>query len=754
MKTNTPTLACLFTRLLLIAAAAPLHAAPHINFTDSWKDFLLYDRATQTASVTSSGAFTMSVSLPLNGASITLLDPVLGGPSEVYVGLNFPNGTEVDIVDSDFGQATSLSMKNQTATFPGVDDSTGAFIGHSSFSWSGGFLNFTITIPKDILLAESLYTNTPSVITDRYELVIGFSQFTYDNPLLKITGNSLGTNVFAGGSAPYHLRSGSIHGTGDALPPKLSVTSPAANTTVYDADPVIHLQGAVSDNEPLTGVQLWLNTGGPFNIDQTNALGTNLNWTATIDLRQSTTPGPSVISVVASDVSGNSSTVTRHVTWLETNAAAIIVDPPGAGKIVGLTEGQRVFVGSTYHLRAVPSSDAWIVSSWGDTNGNIFGQGPTLDYVYPINGPLVLTFAPNQFKKMAGIYTATFSNPDYPNVGSTGYLNFTLNTSGAFSGHCWLPWHSQPYPFSGVFLPSDQSTWIVDLTLGATSLNPTYLEMLISSDTNSPDVAPGFLSGTASDAGGDVFPITGEIAGWPASTNLVPGLYNLTLSGWDIDPANVPSGFGFLSTRLASNGAVSMTLNLPDGATPPLSFNTWISPDGTCPIYAPLYGGKGYIIGSLQYLLDGSHQIANTGPLVWLNTSATGFYPNGFQINPGATGVLYSPPKSGTNTVASQNLDFIVDQFFSGTSLPDETDLTLIYNPRKNTFADTNHITAQLQLATGALGGTFLLPGTKHVTAFHGLIVGDTGYGFYVGTNHETGSILVTTNPPLLQSQN
>jgi hypothetical protein len=195
---------------------------------------------------------------------------------------------------------------------------------------------------------------------------------------------------------------------------------------------------------------------------------------------------------------------------------------------------------------------------------------------------------------------------------------------------------------------------------------------------------------------------------------------------------------------VGENGAVAIVLNLADGTSPPLAFSSALGRDGTCPFYTSLYEGQGAIFGWIYFNTDGSGTVT-ADTIWWLKAAIPGqYYPNGFANLVELSGGLYLPPKAGTNIFSATALTFVVDQGYSGFSLPDETDYALTFNPVKNVFTDTNKVTMNLTPSTGIFTGSFYPVGSAHSISYHCLEIGGAGYGFYENAgNKEIGPIFI-----------
>jgi hypothetical protein len=245
-------------------------------------------------------------------------------------------------------------------------------------------------------------------------------------------------------------------------------------------------------------------------------------------------------------------------------------------------------------------------------------------------------------------------------------------------------------------------------------------------------------------------PIQGQLELY--NPEIVPGLYNIVFSPFS-DPSAGPGGYSFASATVYKTGGVTLVLTPADGTTSSSLFFTSLTQDDLCPIYGSLYGGKGVIIGALQFASDGSRTVANNGNINWVKLPVNDrFYINGFSYTGTASGGIYEPLNIFNWTAG----DFDVDPGYSGLNLADDTGgVAVTFNPTNNTFADTNSVSLSLAPDTGYLTGSFkaatfnLQTNAGATPSFKGVINGDSFWGFYSSTNQETGPVVIQAVPPV-----
>jgi hypothetical protein len=783
MKTKTSLLRWLTIAAGLCAASDFVSGASSLTFTDSWKDTGAYDSSSQTYYVKTTGSFSTTISLPLNGVDLSQADA--GTMFSLSIG---PAGSTTTIVSDTLGDAESYSPSKKSAKFPLTDPNTGDTIGSVTVSWTTTTISVTGSATEDVVGLEQLFAGESDGTPHTYNLASsksgiygevslgldasdnGGGTYTNDNPFVPVTGSDKETEYNPpDGSGPAPLETGSVTGTGDFTPPKLSITSPVADFKVYNANSIIDLKGTASDSLGITNIQCIVDgdTNSPIQVDQINDLPTNsIAWTISdLDFSQVGQVGTNIVTVVAYDSAGNQTTVSRTFFWIQTNAALVTVSPSGSGTVKGLKTGQLLDVGSAYAVSATAANKNWIFSQWTDGLGDVLSSNATFDFFDTNGGSLTADFVPNPFTNadLAGTYRALYYDTNNgAEVRNAGYITITVTGTGAFSG----TFLNADYGKSTTKL-SGQLSVAPDGSLATATLpfiqlgKQAYFQVIlqVATDPILTDPGAGLLTGfvNAYSSPTDTNPpyaaeIQGELSFY--NTNTLPGLYNVVIAPVSTDPSQGPGGYSYGSATVSDKkggvgavGAVTLVLNLADGTSPAISFSTGLAQDGTCPFYASLYGGNGIIFGWMQFATDGSGTMSPAN-ITWLTafdyTSHT--YTNGFNGQPILSGGLYLPPKAGTNLFGEgmTALTFEIDPGYAGLSLPNEVDDSVIFNPARNTFTDTSKVTITLTATTGALTGTFYPAGSRTALSYKGVEIGGVAYGFYKNTaNLETGPIWV-----------
>jgi hypothetical protein len=767
------------------AALSVAHATTQTIFTDSWK------ATGSNNAVYTSGSFSIHFSVPLNGVDLSEADS--NSKFSLSIG---PDEYTTQIIATNLGNAAIYSAGKPTASFPiTLQETNGQELtnGFVTVSWTATNITVTGIDSYDLLGMEANFaanyeyhdTKSPSFSLGYYEVILtldasdnGGGTFNYDNPFVLVTGTDSQTEYKPeNGSGPYYLETGSLRGEEILTPPRLAITSPPPNFKVYDANLIVNVAINASDNLGLNIIEGYVNgdTNNQITFGDFDELPTNsISWSDQLALAGVGQVGANVITIVAEDLAGNETTLSRTFLWIETNAAVVKVNPKGAGTVKGIKNGQVLQVNFGYPVSATSTNKDWIFSEWTDGAGNVLSSNASFEY-FDENGTLtnsssptlIANFVPSPFTNtdLVGTYTGLFYDTNNGvELSDAGYITVTLTEGGNFSGKLYLANTVLPFALSGqLALTADGSNAMAELNFKVAKSEYLNVKLLLATDPNLTNAGAGTLNGLVNACSDptetnllDSAQIQGELSRY--NTNVVPGLYNIVVSPFSIPigppsgvPYQGPGGYGYGTATVSKKGAVAVVMNLADGTSPAISFASSLAWDGTCPIYASLYGGKGVILGWMQFATDGSGIIIQQLHSVsWVKMPvADKYYMDGFAAVPGIFGGLYVPPKAGVNVLGWTDGTLVIDQGYSGMSLPDEVDVAVTYNPVRNTFADANKVTIALTPPNGSLRGTFYPTGGKTPFSYRGIVVDGGGFGFYLdAAKQETGPTWLRTSTP------
>ena len=242
-------------------------------------------------------------------------------------------------------------------------------------------------------------------------------------------------------------------------------------------------------------------------------------------------------------------------------------------------------IGSAYTAIAKTEQGS-VFEQWTDGESNILSTSPEYTFTMETNLVLEADFIPNPFASIAGTYIGLFEDYDTNTLQNSGYFRLTVNTRGDLSGY-WETGVSR-HPFSGLLNAALQYTNSYEIlgegmvTIGLSVLNNGTISGSLSGPTwNSAISAVHVASNIISQEGAGIYDIDFTSA------------YGQT---------GGPSGVGKAVMNFSNPGPTTLAGALPDG--PRFIAYSDFSPDdpnANAPFYAPLYGGKGYLLGWMDF---------------------------------------------------------------------------------------------------------------------------------------------------------
>jgi uncharacterized repeat protein (TIGR02543 family) len=324
----------------------------------------------------------------------------------------------------------------------------------------------------------------------------------------------------------------------------------------------------------------------------------------------------------------------------------VTVDPAGGGTVGGMpAAGLRV--GDAVLLTAVPAS-GFAFTGW---TGGLTSAKPALAFAMPAALALTAHFSSSPILNATGRYRGLALTSPVTHA-SCGVVKVTITTKGAFSGQAVIG--GAKFGFRGVFDADGIARFGTssEATLPRSGMLPLLLRLNLPAGNATPtrvfgDVreAAGFLA--TIDAPRVIFtaaktpvaPLLNPPGNWP-------GVFTSELAV--TTPVANLAGYGWITTTVAKDGNARFVGALPDGSrwtsTQPLIA------DGSVPIYAALYGGKGSFFGVVNF--SGS-PVTLTSTAHWYRPANfsgprfAGGWPDGIELE--LTGGAWTPFKLGVS---------------------------------------------------------------------------------------------------------
>ncbi|MFM1768496.1 MAG: hypothetical protein RJA22_1025, partial [Verrucomicrobiota bacterium] len=440
------------------------------------------------------------------------------------------------------------------------------------------------------------------------------------------------------------------------------------------------------------------------------------NWSALVPLQ----PGTNHFTVVATDRAYNQSLPqTRTVYYAVSNRLKITLS--GQGTVLPHLNNLALEVGKGYSVQATPAA-GYVFRHWRAgtfPEAAPISESPTLAFLMASNLNLEAVFVPNPFPPAAGAYNGLFSEADETRLERSGAVNLTVTTLGAFSGT--LRTATKRLALSGQFNAVGRST----NTVPRTGTTPLTVELHLQLDGS------GRLAGRVTDGA------------WSASLEATLAPFNATTR-----PATNQVGSHTLaqlwddgrvgwvaSVTVNSAGLTKLSGSLFD--TPSITQQMAMDGNGSWPLFLPLYGGRGQLLGRLQFGAFGTDTL--TGRVSWVkgtlptSLSAARTAPTAFTNLSAVIGSRYPTPV--TNRVLNFSLGVV--ELDGGDLTAAFTNQVALSSANVVTNLSPNPLTLAITKTTGLFSGKGTQPGTNRVASFKGVVLPQRGYGlgFFPGTN-------------------
>ncbi len=500
----------------------------------------------------------------------------------------------------------------------------------------GSDVNFKVTVTGAPTLIYQWYKNG-GILTDTTNFPSSIIGSTTTNLTIQgITNADVGsyyviiTNTFSAVTSSSVV----LTTNSDTTTPTVIITSPTLNVrTDYP-----FLIGTASDNVRVSKVSYWVtNTQFATSITTNDATLDNGVKTRSWIIVQQLDPGTNILSVQATDFSGNKSTVVSRTFFYKVPAMLTLSNHNnGGGHFTGTASiagdpvpgpGVTLNIGERYTITAVTDTNSYFSNWFSSTATNYSPTNPTITFVMQSNTSFTVNFVTNLFIGMAGVYNGLF----YQNSPSNDLTDATLETSGMISGFKTsgkgvysgqLLMNGTAFTLAGSFNQSGASS---NAIARAAAQGGRMIVLLTNLWNETTRQIQGTVTGT-------------NLGGWISSVGLVTAPTNATTNSIEYTmiippttnpPNQYPGGSGYALITNKANTLI-FTVKLPD-ATAPFTQTVPLSETKFAPIYASLDNNTGALFGWLDF--GANHDIfIPVGTLAWIKKSsrASLFYTNGF----------------------------------------------------------------------------------------------------------------------------
>lgn len=400
------------------------------------------------------------------------------------------------------------------------------------------------------------------------------------------------------------------------------------------------------------------------------------------------------------------------------NSLTVIVS--GKGTVTPKISSGSLVIGHTYELTAVPAP-GYVFKDW---NGAVVSSNRKISFVLQTNTLLNVSFVPNPFPALKGVYNGLFHETNAVELNSSGFFSLVTTEKGIFTGKLLMGGRS--YPFHSQFNIDGYAQTLVKRP-GKTSLT---MNLQLDVTTNETDQIEGSITDgtwTAVLLGDHSVSKPGK---HPA---LRVGNYTMVLPG-NNDAASSPGGDGFGTVSINTSGKLHVEGRLADGSH--FNQSVPVSKNGQWPFYVSLYNGKGALLSWVS--VDPAGTLG--GDVSWIRAAFAGkYYAAGFTSELTLAGARYLAPAihstglSLTNPVVTLSGGNLIGSLTDGVTL----------NATSLSFTSANdHLTLKLNVKAGSFTGRFINPATSKATSLQGILLQNqnAARGYFLGTN-ESGAV-------------
>jgi hypothetical protein len=370
--------------------------------------------------------------------------------------------------------------------------------------------------------------------------------------------------------------------------------------------------------------------------------------------------------------------------------------------------------GTLRYTVSTNSGDALVSVKVKDNGGTANGGVDT-----SITKHLNIAIADNPFPTVAGSYSGLFLNNTNVQFDRCGFIQFTVDNSGAYAGYLLKSGASNK--FTGQF----------DIDGVATlAITNQSLQFLLSLDFNGTESISGSVTNTSANWKASVLALRSVYG----TETIVPavGDYIFTITGAGGSGATVPAGDGVLRVNVDDTGLVALGGQLADGTV--VTQRVAMTKYAEWPLYLPAYnkGSNGVVLSWVIFNDTNSVNAVNSNNVVWVKTA-------------GASSTNYSGGFTNA-TMPLASTYFAYDGLWltgakvilggGNLATPITNSVNVVYD---TVTVTTNNCNLKLAIdpATGLVSGTFVDPGSSRTNSINGAILqmSQEARGYFMGTN-------------------
>jgi hypothetical protein len=476
------------------------------------------------------------------------------------------------------------------------------------------------------------------------------------------------------------------------------ITQPT-NQLVYQGDNAL-LVVAASGTPPF-GYQ-WRKNGANL-VDSTHLSGTHSNL---LLISSAVTNDSGRYALVITNSAGSITSRVATLTVTNPTVWTMTVQIVGNGTVSPNYNRQALTIGRNYAMTATPGS-GYAFSKW---TGGIYSTAPALAFVMQRALVLQANFVPSPFLPFTGIYNGLFYDTNGLGQLSSGCITLNLASPGSFSGSLQIG--KSKWALAGYFDVNGNATTTVNR--GVMVPLTVALQLDLSGNSNQ-------LTGTVTASDNSwTAELTAVLAGkFNVDDDPCPaaGTYSLLIPGTP-GATQSPAGDGYGNVQVTTAGNVTLSGVLADGTA--VTQSGMLSPSGQWALYAPLYVGRGYLLGWLTFTNAPEGDIA--GWLGWFRPvqPSSALYTLGFSVMTEAVGSRYTKPPTGTRVLDFTNGMVVLRDGNLSESFTNQVSLNT-----NNTVVNlsSNGLQLTLNVVNGLFSGKAQDPATGAYQSFKGIVL-------------------------------
>ena len=443
-------------------------------------------------------------------------------------------------------------------------------------------------------------------------------------------------------------------------------------------------------------------------------------------------------------IAGNTFTVMQAGTPPDTNRPFAFINLPKANEhftnaqvhLLGSASDDRAVARVEYQLgtnapQSADGTSVWMaeVQAVPGTNLLRFWSVDTSDNVSTTN---TRSFHFSRVPLAKGTYNGLFREDDLAHHESSGSFKLTVAEKSTYSGT--LLSRGKSHAVTGRFSPAGEAT----NTIMRSKTNLLTIRWML--DLEALDRITGAVS-----SGNWTSTLSGDRSFFNAKSNPTTnaGKYTLLIPGLP-DTSNAPEGDGYGTVTVGLDGKVTLAASLAEGTK--VSTSAPLTKDGTWPLFASLYGGKGSVLSWVRFAKTETNDF--NGDLHWFKPAfaSSNYYTNGFAITNMLIGSRYIPPAGATNRILSMTNGIVI--FYGGSRLQPVTNEVVLGAKGKVTNISSNKLAFTFTLSSGLFSGTFTETGGGTKVTFQGAAFQNEnrGAGYFLDASR-SGRVLLQAGP-------